>query len=162
MKFKYLWCLSLFLLLFACNDSKKASVETAPVPSISEKTANSEMMDTTIVPSELEGIWVLNKLNKETIKNKTSAKNPTLHINPSEGTVMGNGGCNRYDGKIHFMEEKQIKIDPVKTTKMACGKLELEIKYFEALTGGTLTYIIEDKKLTLYRDGTTMILEKAD
>ncbi len=155
MKLEKMWFLSVFILLLACNESKKASNEK-PLDK-----SNSKEAESTRVAPELEGIYILQKFNKETIKNTTSYKSPTIEIELSEGKVRGNGGCNKYSGNIGFLEEKQIKIDQVSTTEVACPQSDLEGRYLQAITGGILTYKMNGNEVIFYNDKTTMVFEKA-
>lgn len=167
MKFKHLWFLSFFLLFLGCKDSGKVSDEKLK-PSTDMKTSNStetfvyKSMELTGAATELQGIWILQTFNKETIKNTSSYINPTIEINPKEGKVLGNAGCNKYSGKIIFMKEKQIGIEQLETTKVPCPGSDLEEQYLAAITKKALTYVIKDKQLIFYNEETTLVFEKSN
>lgn len=114
------------------------------------------------VPAELVGRWILNKINKTVVQNNSSYKNPTMEINASEGKVIGNGGCNRYSGSIKSLGENKISISKVMSTKMACPGMDMEMKYFEALTAKSLTYKLSDSKLIFYNNENTLVFEEVE
>lgn len=161
MKFRLILLFSLLLLIFSCNEGKKYSVVEPEAEEEIVESETSRDIKEAIAPTELDGIWILTKLDTTIIKNKTSAKNPTLHINISKGTILGNSGCNSYEGKIKFLNEKSLKFQPESLTDISCENSEVEMNFLESLSEENLDYIIKEEELTLYSQGTTMVFEKA-
>ena len=123
--------------------------------------ANSGTRERNVVEPELEGNWILEKINEKIVKNTSSYKTPTIEIEPSSGNVLGNGGCNKYWGGIEQLEENEVKIFLIGKTRLSCPEADLEEEYLEALTGAALIFNLTEDKLLLFNDEVTLIFEKA-
>lgn len=103
----------------------------------------------------LNGTWQLQQFMGKDLKIEQS-KFPVIIFDVAQNKVMGNNGCNTYNGAA-TITDNEIAIDKhLATTKMACeGTIENE--YMKKLSGGTFRYILDDSKLRLiYEDVVTM------
>lgn len=124
--------------------------------------ASSASTGLNVVAPELEGNWILEKLNDGIVKNTSSYKTPTIEIEPSEGKLLGNSGCNKYWGVIEQPEGNEVDIFLLKKTNLPCPEADLEEEYLEALTGEVLKFEITNEKLMLFNDEATLVFEKAN
>lgn len=122
---------------------------------------SSDAIEINDVEPELEGNWILEKLNERIIKNTSSYKTPTIEIEPSSGRLLGNSGCNKYWGGIKQLGGNQVDVFLIEKTKLSCPEADLEVEYLEALTAAILNYKISEEKLLLFNDEVTLIFEKA-
>lgn len=156
MKFKYLWIFSCFILLLACNDSKKNVEEKNTPVQESKSTKDSEISGTTTI---LEGTWMLKTFNKETIETTDAYKIPTLEI--EEGKIVGNAGCNKYSGKIEVKGDK-VKIEAEKDSKLDCPERALEDDFLKGINAKDLRFKMQDEnQLIFYTDDLTMMFEES-
>jgi heat shock protein HslJ len=80
-----------------------------------------------------------------------------------EGKVTGSAGCNTYNGTYTVtvgVNEDEISIGPLATTRMACQQniMDQETRYLSALEAAE-SYTIEDTTLTIYFPGGALIYE---
>lgn len=70
-----------------------------------------------------------------------------------QGTIKGNGACNRIIGGEFVVGKKgDLSIKQLGSTRMACPQLDLEIKFFELLRS-TTHYEIDGDVLMLLNNG---------
>ncbi|MFZ1826294.1 MAG: copper resistance protein NlpE N-terminal domain-containing protein [Chitinophagales bacterium] len=95
----------------------------------------------------LNGSWQLQMLLSNDLKIEPS-KFPVIIFDVAQNKVMGNNGCNNYNGSVKITDT-EIAIDKnLASTKMACeGTIENE--YMQELSGGTFRYILNDNQLRL-------------
>jgi heat shock protein HslJ/uncharacterized membrane protein len=104
----------------------------------------------------LNDIWVLEKVNDQPVSFPDSKELPTLHIDLAAGTVSGNGGCNRFNGKAELVNNRLV-IGQVISTRMACPETQqVENRFLETISDKTLDFSIQDSTLVL-GDGTTKL-----
>ncbi|HMQ70584.1 MAG TPA: META domain-containing protein [Ignavibacteria bacterium] len=106
----------------------------------------------------LNNTWVLEKINGSFAQEKNYMKGlPEIEIDVKDMTVKGNGGCNNIS--CSFIADKEnIKFGPVAATRMACpGNYESD---FLSALGNANTYKIENNRLYLIQDGTTLVVLK--
>ena len=72
-----------------------------------------------------------------------------------DGTISGNGGCNRYNGPV-TIQGQQMTIGPIVSTKMACDAMEAETQYLTALQSVT-AWEIDDQTLALHHPGGSLL-----
>jgi heat shock protein HslJ len=93
-------------------------------------------------PTTLEGVyWRLTEFMGETAE-------PGVSLTFDGDRLRGEGPCNRYFG-AYVRENDAIGVGAVAATRRACDKLELERRYFVALTE-TKSYEIDRGALTLF------------
>ena len=115
-----------------------------------------------ITDSRLHDIWVLEKLNGETVSLINFNKElPNLEINSSTNQFMGFAGCNRMNGTI-FFEKGLLRFSNTITTRMTCGANNKENEFLKALQS-TITYKVENMRLTLTNpSGVELVFKKVD
>lgn len=78
------------------------------------------------------------------------------------GTMQGNGGCNRFSGS-YSQKNKTIKMGPLLSTKMACGILQEETQFFNALSAADTAKISHTHVILTDAYGTeVLILRRRD
>ncbi len=105
--------------------------------------------------------WALKELNGKVVKWEKLEKVPRIEFHLSEHRVFGNGGCNTFQGNLMLFPDS-IKIGPLATTLKACPDLQLEQKFFEAISENKLNFKILDGELVLENDSTLLVLTKTD
>jgi heat shock protein HslJ/uncharacterized membrane protein len=115
-----------------------------------------------ITDLRLHDIWVLEKLNGETLRLINFNKElPNLEINSSTNQFMGFAGCNHMNGTI-FFEKGLLRFANVVTTRMACGENNKENDFLKALQS-TTRYNVENMRLTLTnQSGVEIVFKKVD
>ncbi len=106
----------------------------------------------------LQDSWVLTRMQGDSIDGNGPAKTvPRLDISLTQGRVTGTTGCNQLNGPV-LADTRQILFGPLVTTKMAClisdGTVEPQ---FLALLSQPLTYRIDARTLTLFRQGKSVL-----
>ena len=89
--------------------------------------------------------WKLVKLDGETIKTPKGAKDIYIYLNNKK--LEGFAGCNGIGGE-YTINENNLKFTGLLGTKMACPKLNIENKFFQALER-TESYSIKENLLSL-------------
>lgn len=64
--------------------------------------------------------WTLVELNDQSAQASDSAHRPWIQFSASDGTVSGNGGCNRFGGK-YTRSDSSLHLAQLVSTKMACA-----------------------------------------
>ncbi|SFN45164.1 Heat shock protein HslJ [Paenimyroides ummariense] len=132
------------LAFVACTDKKEQENTEKLTVETTEVTAN---------PTELLGKeWKLKELyGNKVVTDTTAAKQPHINFNDLV-KASGNLGCNGFGAKVEFAGSNSIKISQIVSTKMACGSMETEVQFGEALRNAT-NYI---------NSGTTLYLNNAE
>lgn len=92
------------------------------------------------------GRWVLVELNGQPAQSSDSAHRPWIQFSGAEGTVSGNGGCNRFAGK-YTRADSSLHLTQLLSTKMACAANPLnaqEQKYLGVLESADYFSIAND------------------
>lgn len=132
------------LALVACADKKeqenteKLTVETTEV---------------TRDPKELVAKeWKLKELyGTKVVIDSTAGNQPHIKFDDL-AKASGNLGCNGFGAKVEFTGNNSIKISEIMSTKMACGSMQTETQFSEAL----------QKASTYITSGTTLYLNNAE
>lgn len=132
----------------ACADKKtsetseKLSVETAEVTADPKDLLTKE--------------WRLKELNGSQIKlDTTFDKYPYLKFNDIK-SASGNLGCNGFGAKVEFIGSSGLKLSEITSTEMACGNMDTELKFAEALQN-TTNYVVSENTLYLNSSENTTI-----
>ncbi len=112
---------------------------------------------------KLNDIWVMQEMTGVKLqKEKLNKGLPTFEFHLKDNRFSGHAGCNQMTGSIR-VEGNKIKFGPIASTKMACPDMTVEQKVGNALSNKTVTYSIENLKLTLTTiDGLKMVFRKID
>ena len=132
------------LALVACADKKeqenteKLTVETTEVTSDPKELLAKE--------------WKLKELyGTKVVIDSTAGNQPYIKFDDLQ-KASGHLGCNGFGAKVEFSGNNSIKISEIMSTKMACGSMQTETQFSEALQKAS-TYIIS---------GTTLYLNNAE
>lgn len=114
----------------------------------------------------LNDIWVLKSLSGENVasaKEGERRKDASMEINLSQMRVMGNDGCNSYNGAIELVGQEALKFGVLAGTRMMCVDMALPDAFNKALSK-VEKYEIKDLSLFLYDkdEKELMVLKKVD
>jgi len=90
--------------------------------------------------------WTLVELNGRSAQAADSAHRPWIQFSATDGTVSGNGGCNRFGGK-YARTDSSLHLTQLVSTKMACALNPLntqEQQYLGVLTAADYFSIAGD------------------
>lgn len=112
----------------------------------------------------LHDIWVLEELNKSDLKNSGNGQRlPRFEFFAVEGKVLGNAGCNDFNGKYTVVGQKEIQFEQVVMTRKSCPDMGIEYILAEKVFGKRMKYRREGLSLQLIGyDGTRLVLRKVD
>lgn len=164
MKIKHLWIFSFFLLLLSCKENKNNAAQDNTSEEVTESSENMERSKTseTGALTVLDGTWMLETFNKETIETTDAYKIPTLEIKADEGKIIGNAGCNEYKGEIAVRNESEIDIKAEKISNLECPESSLEEEFLNAIKANDLVYKMQDKdQLIFFTDKVTMMFKRS-
>lgn len=111
----------------------------------------------------LNDIWVMQEMTGIALKKENLNKGlPTFEFHLGDNRFSGHAGCNQMSGSI-MVEGNRIKFGPIASTKMACPDMTVEQAVSNALSNKTLTYSIDNMKLTLTStQGLKMVFKRVD
>lgn len=127
---------SLFLLLQACNGSKKIAAD------------KSDNMQTALTDT----YWKLTELNGKPVGEASEGRREVyLVLRKKDNQAQGNAGCNGYGGTYELNANGfNIKFSRIMHTMMACPGLEVENEYLKVLETAD-SYYVKDGVLQLNR-----------
>jgi heat shock protein HslJ len=113
-----------------------------------------------IFDQRIHDIWVLHILNDKEVSGKEL---PYIEFNTTDGTVLGNTGCNNFSGKASLKGNK-LTMNPLAVNRKFCPEVAaLEGEFLKAISPGEMVYRIEEGKLFLYRnDEEVIVFRKVD
>ncbi len=109
--------------------------------------------------NKLDG-WVLNdifalvEIEGKSVKNMKLNKQPMIELHLKDKKIMGNDGCNTFNGGIKYAIFNKIKFsDAFASTKMFCGENEgFETAFYQALKSAD-SYTFKKLRLKFYSGG---------
>jgi heat shock protein HslJ len=110
-----------------------------------------------LTQAQLEGYWVLKKMNGTEASNNFKGALPTLQFNFGDTTISGTGGCNKYSGAYTY-KDGVLTAPNLAVTQMLCLEGNLEGQFLLELgneTGNTLSLV--DNVLTFTKDGKVIL-----
>ena len=115
-----------------------------------------------IVDYRLFDLWLLEEIDgKKVSLDDFNKEMPSIEINSSEKKFFGQGGCNRISGNI-FQERELLRFTNIISTRMACGEINKENSFLNALQNST-GYKIKNNRLYLTNsDGVKVVFKKID
>ena len=145
---KILFIVAFSATIFGCADKK------------TEQNVENLVVETTEVTADPNDIlakeWQLKELNgNHIVLDSTFNKYPFIKFNDLK-TATGNLGCNGFGAKVAFTGSNSIQISEITSTEMACGNLDIETKFNEALQN-TTNYIVSENTLYLNNNQNTTI-----
>ena len=109
-----------------------------------------------IFDKRIHDIWLLQQLNNKLV---TGPDLPYIEFNTTDGSLMGQTGCNNFSGKADFKGNK-LTLEPLATTRKFCPNATYESDFLKAMSPGEWVYEIENGKLVLTRNGKESIMFK--
>jgi heat shock protein HslJ len=80
---------------------------------------------------------------------------------PKEGEIAGQGPCNRHFGAM-TVPYPWFDAGPIRSTKMACPDLEVEMVFLKALEAATLSEVLGDVMILSNTEGLEMVFNADD
>ena len=106
--------------------------------------------------SKLHDIWVLKRLNGKNLAKETPA--PSMELNLSRMEIMGNDGCNSYQGEITSLDDRKIAFGGnLMMTEIGCSTYHIDKEYYKALYQAR-TYEVKGGILILMDEGKNEVL----
>jgi len=99
--------------------------------------------------------WVLRQLQSAPVTVVT--QEPYLLLRGTELLAEGHGGCNRFTGSFQLPADNQLRLGPLRSTRMACAEAsgnQTEGGFMRALEA-TRTYQISGDTLRLFAEAAT-------
>jgi heat shock protein HslJ len=112
----------------------------------------------------LHDIWVLTHLNGKDLQSGSKEKRlPMFEFYARDGKVLGNTGCNDFNGTYYISGFKEIQFRDMAITKISCSHMQIENLLAKSVFGKRMKYSKENLKLKLTGfDGTELIFKKID
>lgn len=107
----------------------------------------------------LNDIWALESIGDEAVEK--SGKAPNLEFQLMEGRVFGFAGCNRINGSIE-LTENAIQFSRIASTKKLCPDMAMENRFLKMIDGNKWNFRLNEGKLTLSNDETSLVFQKVD
>jgi heat shock protein HslJ len=80
----------------------------------------------------------------------------------AEKRVMGNSGCNSFNGNFEWTGKK-LTFGPLMSTRMLCAQADsIETKIMGTLSDKMINYKLEGLKLTISDGKTSLVYKKVD
>lgn len=92
----------------------------------------------------LNDIWVATRINGKPIDRISSPTRLEIHLKDMK--VMGNNGCNQFNGNIISAGDNQINFGPIASTKKMCAEMEVPDNFDKAMNEVS-SYLLEDLTL---------------
>ncbi len=115
--------------LYSCKQNKKCQTKDMESNEVITEKNEDNTKSESRMNSVLNDIYGVTKVNELPISPTVGI---TMEFHLNDGKLMGNGGCNKYGGKLAW-DGKVLKISQVMATKMACQNLPLEKAFFQAM-----------------------------
>lgn len=113
-----------------------------------------------LIDYRLHDIWVLTHINNKPIESVDES--PTFEFYSKEEKMMGNMGCNEFNGTFYRSGKNELRIGELALTRKMCPDMSTE-QVLSRLSGKRVKYAIEDLNLTLTEyDGTSLTFKKVD
>ena len=112
--------------------------------------------------SRLHDIWAMEEMTGVKLKKAKLTKGlPIFEFYPDEMRFKGHAGCNSLSGTITVVGNK-ITFGNLMGTLMSCPDMTVERAVVKAIDQKTVTYSVENLKLTLVSGKTKMVFKKID
>ena len=108
-------------------------------------------------PNLLNDIWVLTQINGELIE---GTKAPVMELHLKDKKLIGNGGCNNYNGSFEITGNRIEFDERIASTRMLCDNSSIEDAYLKAITGNKFGYRINNNHLFLLQEGNSVLIFK--
>jgi len=107
--------------------------------------------------TRLHNIWVVTQFNgKELNREKYNNGLPRFEINTTKSRVLGNDGCNDFNGDIKI-ENGTISFGNLVSTKKACPNMDELKDLLKHISGKTFEYKFSENKVELLQKGKVIL-----
>ena len=112
----------------------------------------------------LHDIWILEKINNMELSiNNHGQGLPRFDFFAMNGKVLGNAGCNDFNGKFSIKGHREIQFEAMALTRKLCPDMEIENILSSNVFGNRMKYSRQGKKLLLQGyDATEFVFTKID
>jgi META domain len=108
----------------------------------------------------IEGIWILEKINGKDINETEYEKKLLLQINLTEKIVKGNDGCNTFTSSIE-VQGNRILFNEFVSTEKSCTKKTIQDIINKYISNNVVDYYLKESKLYFYlKDDSLLIFKK--
>lgn len=97
----------------------------------------------------LNDIWALETISGKSLDLNNSQQRPVLEINLREMQILGNDGCNNFNGGIDRLTADNIMFSRITSTMMACFDMDISSKFHQNINN-VQAYSLKDLKLYLF------------
>ncbi|MCB9034237.1 MAG: META domain-containing protein [Chitinophagales bacterium] len=101
------------------------------------------------------GDWLLAKINAGPVNKMV--KLPTLNVDVLQNRISGNNGCNNYTATIKNINQTELQLSVIASTKKMCVDMTFPNEFDKVLATVT-AYKVEDDKLTLMNSNNEAVL----
>jgi heat shock protein HslJ len=123
----------------------------------SEELIKVDAVNKAINTNILNDIWVLTEINGEHLMGN---KAPTMELHLKDQRVIGNAGCNNYQGGFK-VESGGLQFDKnVASTRMMCENISVEDSFLKAIAGAVYRYEVRNNRLYLLQEGKSVLVFK--
>lgn len=107
-------------------------------------------------PADLQGEWQLTSMNGTEAQ---MGENYTVSFN-TDGTVAGKADCNYFSGEYNAMEEGNVSMNAVSTTKITCGSNSNSNSYLNSVSSAQSFQVRGANTLTLNTGSGELVFSK--
>jgi heat shock protein HslJ len=105
-----------------------------------------------IADKRLDGKWELIKFNGVELNSADFSRGlPFIQLDINKLRIVGNSGCNNFNGEFSFVARDILVDKNMISTRMACPSMDFELEFLKALTGSSLIYSLDGDILKLMR-----------
>ena len=116
----------------------------SPYRSINNQKENNEKTKTSIIAD-----WKLEMMSNKKYNQEQTSKNIRIRFDANNNRFSGNDGCNQIFGNYQLLDDNNIIIEKIASTKMACMRMELSGAYKQLLRSSK-HYTLEGETLKLF------------
>jgi len=128
--FLMIGALLLILVLGSCKN-RTGNSENAGITNSAEALNSGENIDQSA--DILEKYWKLISINGEVIPKSSMGRDAHIIFKSEDNRIIGNGGCNTFNGQYELKRGNGISLSRVATTMMACPDMDIEGKFLRTL-----------------------------
>ena len=81
----------------------------------------------------LEKYWKLVSINGEALLANSMGRQAHIIFKSDDNRVIGNGGCNTFNGQYELKRGNGVSLSKIATTMMACPDMDIEGKFLRTL-----------------------------
>ena len=113
---------------------RKETLEDVPADASSIRYVLVQVLEKTRDPKiNINDIWAVTAIQGEPVDVHEQQKSPLIEVSLSAMRVMGNDGCNNFNGSISEFGEEVIAFGPIASTRMMCPDMSVPDKFNSAM-----------------------------